>query len=128
MSQHRPIVLFMHSGYFSPYVGQMTGLLLAGDPGATAVNLMHDASPTQSRLALDLLGACCRVLPADAIIVALIDLNVGGEPDALLVDEDHPPQRKAAVEGGFLFSDGSRPHCGQNWLRTPPAAIRLSGH
>jgi len=85
MKPHRPIFLFTDFGYSGPYVGQMTAAILAVSPGIRVVNLMHDAPMMQPRPAAYLLAACCAGLPADVIVVAVVDPGVGGERDALVV-------------------------------------------
>lgn len=90
MSLPPPIFLFTDFGYAGPYVGQMTGAILAIDPGLTVINLMHDAPAMRPDLAAYLLPAVCRELPPRAIIVAVVDPGVGGERAALRVDAgDH---------------------------------------
>ena len=86
MPEHCPIFLFTDFGYAGPYVGQMTAAILARRPGATVINLMHDAPRMRPDLAAYLLGACCRVLPQGSIVVAVVDPGVGGERAALLVE------------------------------------------
>jgi len=86
MDQLRPISLFTDFGYEGPYVGQMNAAILLACPGATIINLMHDAPVMQPRLAAYLLAACCRALPSGSIVVAVVDPGVGGERAALVVE------------------------------------------
>jgi len=85
MSNAHPVFLFTDFGYAGPYVGQMTAAILSRAPGAMVINLMHDAPSMRPDLAAYLLAACCRTLPAGAVVVAVVDPGVGGEREALLV-------------------------------------------
>lgn len=86
MSNPRPIFLFTDFGYAGPYVGQMTGAILSRSRDNVAINLMHDAPAMRPDLAAYLLSACCRSLPADSVVVAVVDPGVGGERAALVVE------------------------------------------
>ena len=86
MKRARPVYLFTDFGWSGPYVGQMVGALLAFDPAIPVVSLMHDAPRLRPDLAAYLLPACCRVLPDDAIVVAVVDPGVGGERAGLVVE------------------------------------------
>lgn len=86
MNPARPIFLFTDFGLAGPYVGQMTGAILASCPGSTVVSLMHDAPAMQPKPAAYLLAACCGSLPTGSVVVAVVDPGVGGERDALLVE------------------------------------------
>ncbi len=86
MNRPRPIFLFTDFGWSGPYVGQMVGTIVAADPHARVFNLMHDAPQMRPDLAAYLLPACCRPLPEDAIVAAVVDPGVGGERVALIVE------------------------------------------
>lgn len=83
-----PIFLYTDFGWNGPYVGQMHGAILAQDPGARIVDLMHDAPSRDPKRAAYLLAAVIRDLPLDAVLVAVVDPGVGGARDALLVEAD----------------------------------------
>ena len=101
MSENRPVYLFTDFGYAGPYVGQMTGAILAVSPDLHVVNLMHDAPAMQPWPAAYLLAACCNALPAGAVVVAVVDPGVGGERDALVV---HTPGLKLVGPDNGLMS------------------------
>jgi hypothetical protein len=86
MSKPRPIFLFTDFGYAGPYVGQMTGAILARSPDHVVINLMHDAPAMRPDLAAYLLSGCCRSLPSGSVVVAVVDPGVGGERAALVVE------------------------------------------
>ena len=85
MNALRPIFLFTDFGLGGPYVGQMTAAILSAFPESTVISLMHDAPAMQPQLAAYLLSACCRSLPAGAVVAAVVDPGVGGARDALVV-------------------------------------------
>lgn len=95
-----PIFLFTDFGWDGPYVGQMHGAILAEDPDARIVDLMHDAPSMAPMPASYLLAAVLRDLPPDAIIVAVVDPGVGGQREALLVEADG--QRLIGPDNGLL--------------------------
>ncbi len=86
MKRPRPIFLFTDFGWSGPYVGQMVGAIVAADPHVRVFNLMHDAPQMRPDLAAYLLPACCRTLPQDAIVAAVVDPGVGGDRAALIVE------------------------------------------
>ena len=86
MNPSRPIFLFTDFGWSGPYVGQMVGAIVSADPLARVFNLMHDAPQVRPDLAAYLLPACCRALPQDAVVAAVVDPGVGGDRAALIVE------------------------------------------
>jgi len=86
MQPSRPIFLFTDFGLGGPYVGQMRAAVFAISPGSPVISLMHDAPAMRPDLAAYLLPACCRPLPPDSIVVAVVDPGVGGERAALLIE------------------------------------------
>lgn len=77
------VFLFTDFGLEGPYVGQMKAVLLARAPGFPIVDLMHDAPAFRAREAGYLLAALLPYLPADAVVVAVVDPGVGGTRAAL---------------------------------------------
>lgn len=77
------VFLFTDFGLEGPYVGQMKAALLARAPRAPVVDLMHDAPAFRPREAGYLLAALLPHLPADAVVVAVVDPGVGGARAAL---------------------------------------------
>lgn len=86
MRHTRPVFLFTDFGWSGPYVGQMTAAIVGRHPQIPVINLMHDAPAMRPDLAAYLLAACCRDLPAGAVVVAVVDPGVGGDRAALLVE------------------------------------------
>ena len=82
------IFLFTDFGWDGPYAGQMHGAVLAEDPRASVVHLMHDAPAMAPKPAAYLLAAVLQDLPEDAIIVAVVDPGVGSARDAMLIEVD----------------------------------------
>ena len=88
MPYRRPVFLFTDFSRSGPYVGQMIAAILRHDAGITVVDLMHDAPAMRPDLAAFLLPAVCRVLPRDAVVVAVVDPGVGSERAALIVETE----------------------------------------
>jgi hypothetical protein len=86
MTRPPPIFLFTDFGLAGPYVGQMTGAILARHPDVAVIDLMHDAPAMRPDLAAYLLPACCAALPKGSIVVAVVDPGVGGKRAALIVE------------------------------------------
>ncbi|MEQ8967886.1 MAG: SAM-dependent chlorinase/fluorinase [Azospirillaceae bacterium] len=71
------ILLYTDFGTAGPYVGEMHAVLAARAPGVPAIDLMHDAPVFGPRPAAYLLAALAEGLPAEAIVVAVVDPGVG---------------------------------------------------
>lgn len=83
-----PIFLFTDFRTDGPYVGQMHGAIYATWPEARIVDLMHDAPAMDPMASSYLLAAVLEDLPADAMVVAVVDPGVGSAREALLVEAD----------------------------------------
>jgi S-adenosylmethionine hydrolase len=79
------ILLFTDFGLSGPYAGQMRAALLAQDPGAAIVDLMHDAPRGDPRAAAYLLAALAERMPAECVCLAVVDPGVGGDRPPLIV-------------------------------------------
>lgn len=154
MRARRPIFLFTDFGWSGPYVGQLKAAILAVDPSARIVDLMHDAPAMRPDLAAYLLPFCCRPLPPDAVVVAVVDPGVGGERAPLIVEDGtftfvgpdngllarlpaivraaridwRPVQLSASFHGRDLFAPvAARLAAGEAVASSPVAADRLIG-
>ncbi|MDH3228552.1 MAG: SAM-dependent chlorinase/fluorinase [Alphaproteobacteria bacterium] len=79
------ILLFSDFGYSGPYAGQMRTALLAQDPDAAIVDLMHDAPRCDPKAAAYLLAALAGRMPAECVCLAVVDPGVGGDRTPLIV-------------------------------------------
>ncbi|UCH75481.1 MAG: SAM-dependent chlorinase/fluorinase [Rhodospirillales bacterium] len=82
------ILLFSDFGYAGPYLGQMRTAILACDPAADIVDLMHDAPRGDPRAAAFLLAALAERMPRDCVCLAVVDPGVGGARPPLIVEAD----------------------------------------
>jgi len=71
------ILLYTDFGARGPYVGQMHAVLAAAAPGVAVIDLMHDAPAFAPVPAGYLLAALLDPLPAEAVILAVVDPGVG---------------------------------------------------
>jgi S-adenosylmethionine hydrolase len=79
------ILLFSDFGLLGPYAGQMRAALLAHDPDAAIVDLMHDAPRNDPRAGAYLLAALAERMPAECVCLAVVDPGVGGDRTPLIV-------------------------------------------
>lgn len=79
------ILLFSDFGLTGPYAGQMRTALLAQDPNAAIIDLMHDAPRRDPRAAAYLLAALAERMPAECVCLAVVDPGVGGDRPPLIV-------------------------------------------
>lgn len=82
------IALFTDFGIAGPYVGQMKMVLHRLAPTASVIDLMHDAPAHDARSAAYLLAAMIDIVPAQAIVVAVVDPGVGGDRPPVLAQAD----------------------------------------
>ncbi len=73
------IYLFTDFGSRGPYMGLMEAAAVAVCPRLRVSTLMSDALATDPRRSAYLLAALMRWLPADAVVVAVVDPGVGGD-------------------------------------------------
>jgi S-adenosylmethionine hydrolase len=82
----RPLFLLTDFGWSGPYVGQLHASILAEQPAARVIDLMHDLPPMRPDLAASLVAAVTRELPRGSVLVAVVDPGVGGERRGLVVE------------------------------------------
>ncbi|ABM61607.1 protein of unknown function DUF62 [Halorhodospira halophila SL1] len=83
-----PGAVFLYTDYtrLGPYVGHLHARLLqAVDPAPTVIDLMHDAPAFRADCAAYLLAANLPYLPADAVVLAVVDPGVGTERPGLIL-------------------------------------------
>lgn len=86
----RPVfVLLTDFGHTSPYVGQMKAVLIGGCRDAAIIDLTHDVTTYATFEAAFLLAASLPYLPAQSIVLAVVDPGVGTERDVVLLDTPH---------------------------------------
>ncbi len=79
------IILYTDFGMNGPYVGQLKAAILAVNPQAVIVDLMHDAPMFDIRHSAFLLGILYRYFPADGIFCCVVDPGVGSARDAIVI-------------------------------------------
>jgi S-adenosyl-L-methionine hydrolase (adenosine-forming) len=82
------IVLYTDFGVTGPYVGQLHAVLERDAPGVTVVDLLHTVPAFDVRAGAYLLPALARDIPAGAVIMAVVDPEVGGERAPVMVRAD----------------------------------------
>jgi S-adenosylmethionine hydrolase len=84
------VAIFLYTDFGSGdlYVGQVKAVLQARAPSVAVIDLLHDAPSFNVRAAAYLLAALAPHIPAESIVVAVIDPGVGGtrRPVALRAD------------------------------------------
>ncbi len=120
------IVLFTDFGYAGPYVGQVKAVLAQQAPAVPVIDLMHDAPAFRPEPAAYLLAAAAGHLPADAVLVGVVDPGVGSERPALAI---------AAADGwlvgpdnGLLSVLAARRGARRGWRLPLPAGASASFH
>ncbi|MDF2096868.1 SAM hydrolase/SAM-dependent halogenase family protein [Aquibaculum arenosum] len=78
--------LFTDFGWAGPYVGQMHAVLSAQCSNRPIVDLQHDAPAFEPRAAGHLLAAVVKSLPAECIVIAVVDPGVGSQRQAILLE------------------------------------------
>ena len=79
------ILTFTDFGYEGPYLGQMLAVLHAAAPGHAIVNLMADAPRFNPKAASYLLAAVIDSVPEQAVVVSVVDPDVGGKRVPMVV-------------------------------------------
>lgn len=83
---HRPIFFLTDFSTADPWVGLMKAAALARGHRGALVDLSHDIPPQDVRAGALLLEDCLPWLPADAVVVAVVDPGVGSGRKALAVE------------------------------------------
>jgi len=80
-SVSRPIVFLSDFGYRNEWVGICHSVIAAAAPGVRMVDLSHGVPPLDVRAGALLLHDSRRFLPADAVVLAVVDPSVGSDRD-----------------------------------------------
>jgi S-adenosylmethionine hydrolase len=83
-----PLFWFTDFGAAGPYVGQMEAAVWQVSPALRTINLLSDAPAADPELAAYLLAALVKQLPAEAVVVAVVDPGVGSDRAPLAVEAD----------------------------------------
>jgi S-adenosylmethionine hydrolase len=82
------IVLFTDFGVQGPYLGQMEMVIRQSLPAEAVVNLMADAPAFDPRASAYLLAALAASIPAQSVVLAVVDPGVGGDRLPLVAEVD----------------------------------------
>ncbi len=82
------ICLFTDFGGADIYVGQVKTVLHEYAPRVPVIDLMHDVSAFDVRAAAHLLAALAERLPAQCVVMAVVDPGVGGDRAPVIVRAD----------------------------------------
>jgi hypothetical protein len=96
----RPIVFLSDFGYRNEWVGICHSVIAASAPGSRIVDLSHGVPPLDVRAGALLLHDSRRFLPADAIVLAVVDPSVGSDRD--LVVETQRGRLLVGPDNGLL--------------------------
>jgi hypothetical protein len=123
----RPICLFTDFGIGSPYVGQMQAVLAAAAPRCPVIALLSDAPAWRPDLAAYLLPALARDLPADAVLVCVVDPGVGTDRAALALEAEG--RWYVGPDNGLLTVVARRAAAAQAWeIAWRPPRLSASFH
>ncbi|MBI4367913.1 MAG: SAM-dependent chlorinase/fluorinase [Candidatus Omnitrophica bacterium] len=86
---NRPIGLLSDFGLRDHYVGSLKSVILKINPEAILFDLTHDIRPQNIHEGAFVLNAIYRVLPPQAIVVAVVDPGVGSDRQAICVKTKH---------------------------------------
>ena len=84
----RIITLLTDFGTADGYVGEMKGVLAAGAPGATLIDIAHDLPSHDVEAGRLALARYWRRFPAGTVHMAIVDPGVGGPRAALAVESE----------------------------------------
>lgn len=82
------IFLFTDFGAHGPYLGQVTAAVRLAAPGVDVIDLVNNAPNGNPDAAAYLLAALASVLPADCVVLGVVDPGVGGERDPVVLHAD----------------------------------------
>ena len=85
MASARPIVLVTDFGHDDFYAGVMRAVVAAGSPASRILDLGHDVPAHDIAKASFVLALAFQYLPADAVVVVVVDPGVGGARRALVL-------------------------------------------
>ncbi len=83
----RPIVFLSDFGYRNEWVGICHSVIAASSPSTRIVDLSHGVPPLDVRGGAILLQDSRRFLPAEAVVLAVVDPSVGSDRDVALETE-----------------------------------------
>ncbi len=121
------IVLFTDFGLEGPYVGQIKAVLDREAPGATVIDLFHDAPVHEPELAAYLLAAYAGGFPDDAVFLCVVDPGVGSERAAVAVRADR--RWYVGPDNGLLAIVARRARSSEWWgIAAPDGAVSATFH
>jgi hypothetical protein len=121
------IVTFTDFGVTGPYLGELRIALERHAPGVPVVDLMSDAPRFDPRASAYLLAALARRLPADCVVVAVVDPGVGGGRQALVLRADE--RWYVGPDNGLLRIVAAQAGDGAWWrILWRPAQLSASFH
>jgi S-adenosylmethionine hydrolase len=80
----RPIVFLSDFGYRNEWVGICHSVIASAAPATRIIDLSHGVPPLDVRAGALLLSDSSRFLPADAVVLAVVDPSVGSDRDLAL--------------------------------------------
>ena len=81
-------ILFTDFGVAGPYFGQMKAKLIEFAPEVPIIDLFSDTPSQNSKATAYLLAAYVGTFPKGSIFVCVVDLGVGGDRPAVIVEAD----------------------------------------
>jgi hypothetical protein len=124
---HRVIFLYTDFGAEGPYLAQLQAVLAAEAPRAPAFNLLSNAPAGDPRRAAYLLAALADGLPADALVLGVVDPGVGG--DRLPVVVEAGGRRFVGPDNGLFSRAAARDPNARAWrIDWRPERLSASFH
>ena len=121
------IFLFTDFGAADIYVGQVKSVLHRYAPDAPLIDLLHEVPAFDARSGAHLLAALVQQLPAESVILAVIDPGVGGVRDPVTVRADD--RWYVGPDNGLLSVIAARAHATQIFpIVWKPERISASFH
>jgi S-adenosylmethionine hydrolase len=121
------IYLFTDFGSADIYVGQVKATLEQHAPGVPVIDLLHDAPDFNVKAGAHLLAALVKRLPADSVVMAVIDPGVGSARAAVAVEADNT--WVVGPDNGLLSIVAERASSSAHWLVTwRPPSLSASFH
>ena len=121
------IVLFTDFGLEGPYVGQIKAVLDRETPGATVIDLFHDAPVHEPEFAGYLLAAYAAAFPDDAVFLCAVDPGVGSERVAVAVRADG--RWYVGPDNGLFAIVARRARSSEWWdIAAPEGAVSATFH
>ncbi len=122
----RPIFLLTDFGLHDPYVGHVKGVIASLAPGSAIHDLTHDVSSFAVEEGAWLLETSLDVLPADAVVMAVVDPGVGTSRRALVAQSGG--RTFVGPDNGVLSAlAGARRPASTSGTRLIPARAAIAG-